>query len=212
MRTFVAFNGLTGAESVAAVPDSGAAGFLVGAPASPRNVELSAIPPLIEQLASGAEAWAIVVDPTAADIHRLFDEVGVDRVEVHGPVPEGLEFLEIHHLIPALPVPLLGEEGPDPKVPPAEDYPRLLLDAPGRPVDDGHARRPNWETCARLVDSQPGRKLVLSGGLDAGNVAEAVQLVRPWGVAVTASIERSPGQADPARMRAFLEAVERAEG
>jgi phosphoribosylanthranilate isomerase len=64
---------------------------------------------------------------------------------------------------------------------------------------------------ARLVDGQPGRKLTLAGGLTAETVAAALAAVRPWGVDVGVGVESSPGRFDPAKVKEFLAAVERAE-
>jgi phosphoribosylanthranilate isomerase len=211
MRTFVRFGGLTNAAGARLVPDGGAGGFVVGVPGSPRTIEESTVGELIDALPNGAEAWAQVQDPSAEQIRRLFNEVGVDRIEVHGAVPDGLEFLEIHHLVPALPIPLPGIDGPLPKVPPPEDAPLLVLETAGTGLLDGHATRSNWEICQRLVDEQPGRKLVLSGGLTLENLSEALPMVRPWGVGVAAVLESAPGQYDPDRVRAFLEAIAAAE-
>jgi phosphoribosylanthranilate isomerase len=208
MKTFVKFCGLSRPEEVAEVPAGGAGGFVVEVPASPRNIPLARAGELIESLPTEAEAWAVVVDPTADLIHRLFDEVGIDRVQVYGRVPEGLEFLEVHHLVPSVPVPPEASGGPDPTIPPAEDYPRVHLDAAGQPLPGGSGVRPSWEVCARLVDAQPGRKLILAGGLTPENVAEALAVVRPWGVDVSSGIESAPGVKDLEKMRAFARAVE----
>ena len=210
MKTFVKFTGLTDAETVRRVPDGGAAGFVIGVPDSPSNLDAAAAAALIDALPKEAEAWAVVVNPPAELIHQLFDDVGVDRIEVHGAVPEGLEFLEIHHLVPSLPIPRHGTEGPEPKVPPAEDYSRLHLDS-GSAVVGASEQQVDWEMCSRLVEAQPGRKLVLAGGLTAANVAEALAIVRPWGLDVGAGVESAPGRKALARMDEFLAAVERTE-
>ncbi|MCI4324445.1 MAG: hypothetical protein L3K00_00935 [Thermoplasmata archaeon] len=211
MKTFVKLSGLTDLDSVRLVPDGGAAGFLVGVPGSPRNLAPARAAELVAEVPAGAEVWAVARAPSAELIHQLFDEVGVDRVQVFGPVPEGLEFLEMHHLVPSLAIPRAGTEGAEPKVPPAEDFSRLHLDAVGDPAMDGSAERPDWEMCARIVDGQPGRKLTLAGGLTAENVAEALAAVRPWGVDVTVGVEMAPGRSDPARVAAFLAALETTE-
>lgn len=211
MRTFVKFTGMTDPETVRRVPDGGAAGFVVDVPQAPGNLTLEAAASLVEVVPKEAEAWAVVVNPPAELIHRLFDEVGVDRIEVHGAVPEGLEFLEIHHLVPSLPIPLRGVEGPEPKVPPAEDYSRLHLDHADSLVG-ASAALVDWDMCSRLVEAQPGRKLVLAGGLTAENVGDALAAVRPWGLDVGAGVESAPGQKSLVKMEEFLAAVTRAEG
>jgi phosphoribosylanthranilate isomerase len=208
MRTFVKFCGLKDPLAVKQVPSGGAAGFVIDVPASPRNVSPEVALDLVADVPAEAEAWAVVVDPSAELIHRLFDEVGVDRVQVYGNVPPGLEFLEVHHLVPSVPVPPSAEGAEDPKIPPAEDYPRVHLDAAGQPLPGGSGTRPDWEVCARIVDAHPGRKFVLAGGLSPENVADALGSVRPWGVDVSSGIESAPGVKDPARMQAFLRAVE----
>lgn len=208
MKTFVKFCGLTEPGALALVPEGGAAGFVIDVPASPRNLTLERAAELAGQVAGGAEAWAVVVDPTAELIRRIFDEVGVDRVQVHGKIPDGLDFLEIHHLVPSLPVPTSPEAAPIPELPPAESFPRVHLDAAGGPLPGGSGIRPDWSVCASLVQRAPGRKLVLAGGLTPENVAEALSAVGPWGVDVSSGVESAPGVKDPERMRGFLAAVE----
>jgi phosphoribosylanthranilate isomerase len=208
VKTFVKFCGLRDEAALNEVPAGGAAGFVVEVPTSPRNLSLDAATALIDHVPNEAEAWAVVVDPTAALIHRLFDEVGIDRVQVYGAVPGGLEFLEVHHLVPSIPVGAPGSGAPEPTVPAAEDYPRVHLDAAGPAVAGGSGVRPDWEVCARIVDANPGRKFVLAGGLTAENVAEALETVRPWGVDVSSGIESSRGVKDVEKMRAFVAAVQ----
>jgi|HubBroStandDraft_1064217.scaffolds.fasta_scaffold86520_3 phosphoribosylanthranilate isomerase len=207
MRTFVKFCGLRLAESIAEVPAGGAAGFVVGVPQSPRNLTVEQATELVGVIPSEAEAWGVVVDPSVDLIHQLFEDVGVDRIQVYGVVPEGLDFLELHHLVPSVPVAPSAAGAPDPVVPAAETYPRIHLDAAGGPLPGGSGLRPDWEVCARLVDANPGRKFILAGGLTAENVGEALATVRPWGVDVSSGIEGSPGVKDVAKMRAFVAAV-----
>jgi len=208
MKTFVKFCGLRDPLVVKQVPSGGAAGFVIDVPASPRNVSPELALDLIAQVPAEAEAWAVVVDPSSELIHRLFDEVGVDRVQVYGKIPAGLEFLEVHHLVPSVPIPPVAAGTQDPPIPPAEDYPRIHLDAAGQPLPGGSGVRPDWEVCARIVDSHPGRKFLLAGGLSPENVADALGSIRPWGVDVSSGIESAPGVKDPAKMQAFLRAVE----
>jgi len=208
MKTFVKLCGLRDPVAVREVPPGGAAGFVIDVPASPRNLTAEVATKLVADVPTEAEAWAVVVDPAAELIHRLFDEVGVDRVQVYGKIPGDLEFLEVHHLVPSMPIAPTSAGAEDPKVPAAEDFPRVHLDSAGQPLPGGSGTRPDWEVCARIVDSHPGRKFVLAGGLTPENVADALASVRPWGVDVSSGIESAPGAKDPARIRAFLAAVE----
>jgi phosphoribosylanthranilate isomerase len=63
----------------------------------------------------------------------------------------------------------------------------------------------DWGLLASRRSSVP---LILSGGLNPQNVAEAVALVRPYGVDTASGTEAAPGHKDPQKLRAFFEAVE----
>ena len=58
-----------------------------------------------------------------------------------------------------------------------------------------------------LKDLEPGVPFMLSGGLDAGNVAEALRITRAPGVDVSSGVERAPGEKDLGKIRAFIRAA-----
>jgi phosphoribosylanthranilate isomerase len=78
----------------------------------------------------------------------------------------------------------------------------LLLDGPAGAEYGGSGRVFDW----RLV-RDAHRKIVLAGGLDASNVAAAIELVRPWGVDACSRIESAPGKKDHKKMNQFLHAA-----
>ena len=211
MKTFVKFTGITDERLLPALPDGGAAGIVVDVPASRHSLSIDAATRLAEKVPPGVEVWAVTASPPAELVHRLFDEMGVDRIHIYGSVPEGLEFLETHHIVPSLPIRPRGSDAALPMVPRPEEHPILHLDSVGDPLPLGSPDAPDWEACRTLVDAHPGRKLVLGGGLQAENVEEALQAVRPWGIDVSRGVWGSDGLLDPERMRAFVAAVVKAE-
>jgi len=88
---------------------------------------------------------------------------------------------------------------------------RLLFDAraPQEATRPGGLGKPfDWTL---LKDVNPGIPFMLSGGLDAGNVAGALRLTRASGVDVSSGVERAPGVKDPDKILAFVRAARAAE-
>lgn len=76
----------------------------------------------------------------------------------------------------------------------------VLLDS----ASPGSGRVFDWS----LAEGAPsGLRVMLAGGLNPGNVAEAITRVRPWGVDVATGVEASPGIKDPIKLRAFINAA-----
>ncbi len=83
----------------------------------------------------------------------------------------------------------------------------VLIDSHVEGLMGGTGQVAPWEL---LKGFDPGVPLVLAGGLTPENVAEAVALVRPWGVDVASGVEQSPGVKDPEKVARFVKNVRRA--
>jgi phosphoribosylanthranilate isomerase len=75
----------------------------------------------------------------------------------------------------------------------------ILLDAPAGQAYGGTGRTFDW---SRAAGSK--RRIILAGGLDAGNVRQAIAAAQPWGVDICSRIESSPGRKDHVKMAQFL--------
>lgn len=88
-----------------------------------------------------------------------------------------------------------------------ENVAALLIDGPeggsGQPID--------WHAVARATNNL-SKPVFLAGGLNPGNVGDAIRLVRPYAVDVSSGVERERGIKDPALIEAFCDAVRRADG
>ena len=82
--------------------------------------------------------------------------------------------------------------------------PAFMVDGKPQNLPGGNGVRADWEIAAELAREFP---ILLAGGLNAENVAEAVRVVRPWGVDVSSGVERAPGLKDHAKVRTFIEAA-----
>ena len=83
-----------------------------------------------------------------------------------------------------------------------------LLDSSAPGLRGGTGQAWEWSLLRSRRSKVP---MVLSGGLTAENVAEAIAETRPWGVDTASGTESEPGIKDPQRVRAFLAAVEAAD-
>jgi phosphoribosylanthranilate isomerase len=194
MTTFVKICGLTTPEGVAAAVKAGAdaVGF-VFAP-SPREVTPAQARQLAAALPAGVKRVAVFRHPPPGRIAAVLSEfpadwVQSDAVDLPGADLGGAEALPVFRSGAPLP-PLLPE--------------LMLFEGP----DSGSGRVADWEA-ARAVARQT--HVILAGGLHPGNVREALQAVRPWGVDVSSGVESAPGVKDPSLVEDFVAAVRRAE-
>ncbi len=82
---------------------------------------------------------------------------------------------------------------------------RWMIDAYDPNAHGGTGKRADWHSAAELARQYPG--LLLAGGLTPENVAQAIEVVQPWGVDVASGVEAEPGRKDHAKVRDFVRNV-----
>jgi phosphoribosylanthranilate isomerase len=195
------------ADAVAAAEAGADALGLNFYPSSPRFIDSSKAAAILQALPPFVEPVGVFVSPAVDTIvHTLERLCDMRMVQCHGTLPE-LAATPSIRLIPAFSVRdkasledvsrYIAEGQAMNRLPPA-----VLLDAhvPGQYGGTGHTAP--WKL---LADFCPGVPILLAGGLTPQNVAEAVRIVRPYGVDVASGVEGSPGQKDPDKVRRFIE-------
>ena len=178
-------------------------------PPSPRNVGVPAARTLGERVAGRARKVALSVDATNAELDLAVEALKPDLLQLHGKeTPERVIAVRSRYHLPvmkALPIETRTDLSSIRLYAQVAD--RLLFDA--RPPRE--ATRPGGLGKAfdwRLLEGvDPGVPFMLSGGLDAGNVAEALRITRAPAVDVSSGVERAPGEKDPDKIREFVRAA-----
>lgn len=206
-RTRIKICGLTRPEDVDAAVDAGADAIgLVFYPPSPRHVTVeqaamlaARVPPFVNVVGLFVNAQESLVRDALAHVplHTLQfhgDESPADCARYDRPwlkaarVRAGFDLLEFASL--------------------HRSASGILLDA----FSDAYGGTGHCFDWSLIPKSMDRRRLILSGGLDADNVGEAVRRIRPWAVDVSSGVELDKGIKSAARIAAFVAGVRNADG
>jgi phosphoribosylanthranilate isomerase len=202
MMTRIKICGVTAPEDARLAAELGA--FAVGMifwKGSPRNVSIERARAVAAALPRGVDSVGVFVDEPPDAVKEVAQAVGLAAVQLHGHEDVHAYSIDGCRVLKAV---AIGEEAdveqatalPSPVLP--------LLDAHDPVKRGGTGRTIDWVLAARVAAVRP---IVLSGGLHAGNVADAIRAVRPYAVDVSSGVEYAPGRKDPARLRALFAAV-----
>ncbi|MEP9354410.1 phosphoribosylanthranilate isomerase [Xanthobacter sp. KR7-65] len=205
--------GIRTAEALDAALDAGAdfVGF-VHFPKSPRHLALADAPPLVARVAGRAKKVALLVNPDDALVAEVVAAFSPDLIQLHGTeTPERVAAIRARFAVPVMKaLPVARREDLAALGAYAEVADRILFDAkpdPGALLPGGNGVPFDWTLVAGL---DVGRPLMLSGGLAADNVSQALGVVRMSGVDVSSGVEDAPGVKSPDKIRAFIAAARRA--
>jgi phosphoribosylanthranilate isomerase len=204
--------GLTSANALKAAVAGGAAflGF-VFYPPSPRAVTAEIAAALVKQAPSGVRTVGVFVDPDDATLAATLDVARLDMVQLHGAeTPARVQAIKQRFgrpVIKAIKVGAAADLDAANTFLDVADW--LMFDArPPREragaLPGGNALAFDWQLIAGRRWALPW---LLSGGLTADTVAEAVRITRARHVDVSSGVEAAKGIKDPAKIAAFLAAV-----
>ena len=193
--------GMTSPDDARRAADLGASAIgLVFWPQSPRFVERSTARAIVAALPPFVSAVGVFVNQTeeAALIAR---EIGLSAVQFHGD-----EALASYRDFPVRVIKAVTVEDASSLEAAAavRSVATVLLDAHDRVKRGGTGRTIDWSIAAMIARQQ---RVILSGGLNAGNAAAAVEAVRPYAIDVSSGVESAPGKKDPGKMRELFAAV-----
>lgn len=179
--------GITRREDAMAAADAGASaiGFIFY-PKSPRYVT----PERAAELGTGLEIWkvGIFVEEKPADIEAVMRAGHLDVAQIYGGEgPQGTRIWKAFRVAGTFDGSPIG------------DAEAILLDG------TSNGAQFDW-SIARNVTG----KVIVAGGLDASNVADAIRVARPWGVDASSRLETAPGVKDHNKIRAFVKAAREA--
>lgn len=174
--------GITRRQDAEAAVAAGASAIgFVFAPSSPRYVS----PETAAELGRELDVWkvGVFVDETPAAVEAIMRVAHLDVAQIYGEeIPMGVRVWRALR--------------PGAEVRVAERVEAILLDGPSNGITF------DWN----LARTSAG-KIIVAGGLDASNVAEAIRIVHPWGVDASSSLESAPGIKDPEKIRQFVKAA-----
>jgi phosphoribosylanthranilate isomerase len=215
--TWVKICGITNLEDALIAVEAGAdaLGF-VFYEKSPRNITPETAGTILKQLPSNVEKIGLFVNRFEDAICAVADEAGLSAIQMHG-----------HNENPHV-ADLIATRRPHLKIvaaismrqPRPESWAMMwspdivhafLLDSGDSSKLGGTGERFDWQMTRPSVGviASLGR-VIVAGGLTSLNVAEAIHILKPWGVDVSSGVESKPGKKDPEKVRAFVAAVRQA--
>jgi phosphoribosylanthranilate isomerase len=214
MSLLVKICGLSTRSAVETAVETGAdmVGFVFFAK-SPRHVSLAEASELGSLARGRAAIVALTVDAEEAALADIIASLRPDLLQLHGrESPECLAHLRSRFGVPLMKA--LGVARRD-DLAVMRSYPmadRFLLDAkspPGAALPGGNGLPFDWTMLDGFSAHTP---VMLSGGLDATNVGEAIRVASPAGVDVSSGVERAPGLKDEEKIADFIRAARAAAG
>lgn len=177
-------------------------------PKSKRYVRPEQVALWVDRVPETIKKVGVFVEPTADEVEAVARTCQLDVIQIHvvskgwkidRPLFQGLEIWLAPKMDGGNSSAVFGSMELEPAV--------LLADSFDSEKIGGTGKLGNWDSAAEM--KKLGKPLILAGGLNPGNVAEAIAAVQPWGVDVSTGVEKEPGVKDIRKVKRFISAVRR---
>lgn len=196
MSVFIKICGLRDARCVTAAVDAGvdAVGFVFAE--SVRRVSAAEANTISQDIPASVQRVAVMRHPSNQEWQEVLNEFAPDVLQTDA---QDFDVLDVPDNVIRWPVIRQGSAR-DVAIPSGEYVYEGANSGTGETVD--------WTQAAAIA--KQGR-MILAGGLTAGNIGAAIRAVRPWGIDASSGVESSPGEKDVALIRKFVGAARAAE-
>ncbi len=201
-RTRIKICGICGVDDAEIACSAGADAIgLVFYDKSPRNVTLDSAAEIVASLPPFVSVVGLFVNSSDEEVRQVLSRVQLDLLQFHGDEDESFCSSYDRPYIRAIRVksdtdlPSLCQQYVSAR--------GLLLDSFRKDTPGGTGEAFDWE----LIPSKLPLPVILAGGLNPENVAQAISAVQPWAVDVSSGVEVSPGKKDQQKIQQFVHAI-----
>lgn len=202
MRIRTKICGITRPEDARVAAQAGADAIgLVFFEKSPRNISIEQAREVIQATPAFVSITALFVNPSPDFVNQILEQVNPDLLQFHGDEPPLFCESFGRHYIKAVKF-----HSADDVLDGLKRYNRaagILLDTPDELVRGGSGKSFDW----RLAPDEGRGRIILAGGLNPDNLADAIRLVQPYAVDVSSGVESAPGVKDHNKIRDFVSAA-----
>lgn len=177
---------------------------------SKRQVRVEQVSAIVPHLPEAVEKIGVFVDAPFEEIAQAVDVGGLTGVQLHFDAPpqlsvalrqrfgKGLRIVRTVHFTVGEPAPLLDAVDIEPSID------TILVDSRTTTALGGTGHVFDWDLAAGILFKISQKPLIAAGGLTPENVAEAIHVLKPWGVDVASGVEMFPGRKDAVKLRDFI--------
>ena len=198
--------GITNKEDALCAAKLGATalGFIFYPP-SPRNIKPADARKIVSVLSDELVKVGVFVNESVTEVKRIVEYCGLDMIQLHGDEsPAYCREFPASQVIKA--VQLKNDD--DFNQASGYDVAAILVDSRHAGLYGGTGKKANWELACRIKNKKP---LILSGGLNEGNIAEAIKAVTPNALDINSGVELRPGKKDHAKLARIFDIIQHAD-